>query len=190
MKWQESFFSFFPPAFFSTPSELLASLVPILIVPVSHNWCRETNHNNQIASQCLCGTWQLNIHLPAVKTFTSFQIHSGTFCSGKRHLIHLGVQLVIYCSIHSNWLPLQHCKAHLSLQHLTRCFFFPTSCRRDSILPSTSMPELIHFSRSFKCMWLKMGMTYVDRWTVSNQESLITFPDSSAYPKVKHSYTK
>lgn len=118
------FFLFFPPAFFSTPSELLASLVPILIVPVSHNWCRETNHNNQIASQCLCGTWQLNIHLPAVKTFTSFQIHSGTFCSGKRHLIHLGVQLVIYCSIHSNWLPLQHCKAHLSLQHLTRCFFF------------------------------------------------------------------
>lgn len=95
VKWQETFFLFFRPAFFSKPSKLLASLVPILIVPVSYNWCRVTNRNNQIASWCLCGTWRLNIHNHAVKTFTSFQIHNRTFLSSrKRHLIHLGIQLV------------------------------------------------------------------------------------------------
>lgn len=98
VKWQETIL--FPPDFFSKPSKLLASLVSILLVPVSHTWFRVTNHSDEMASQRLFISQQLNTCHHPVKTFTSFAVEL-SFVAGKDILIHLQLYLphLLQCSL-------------------------------------------------------------------------------------------
>ena len=91
---------FFPPDFFSKPSKLLASLVSILLVPVSHNWFGVTNHSDKRTSQRLCVSQRWNVHHRPAKTFARFAVKL-SFVAGKDILIRLQCYLLhsLRCSL-------------------------------------------------------------------------------------------